>query len=145
MSVVPRAYDNIHRTVKRRYGPATDHTCLCGEPAVEWAYQFTAGDQELRDDKGRFPHSLNIEDYAAMCRSCHRQLDLDNNGGRPRRGEKSSGIPVEKSPGIPVSQQRRQCLQCGLVGAPGAMGNHQRWYRHTGLAVLIDGNATGKD
>ncbi len=127
MSVVPRSYDNIHRTVKRRRGPAADHTCSCGKSAVEWAYQFT-GDPELRDEHGRFPHSANPDDYAPMCRLCHIRLDLDNGGGRPRRA-------VEEK--VPVSQQRRQCLQCGLVGAPGAIGNHQRWYRHTGLEDII--------
>lgn len=128
MSVVPRTYDKAHKNLKRQRGPARDYDCRCGQPAVEWAYQFTAGDQELRDDEGRFPHSLNPDDYEPMCRPCHSTLDIANDGRRLR--VERVEIVYRKTP---VAKQRRRCLQCGLIGAPGAIGNHQRWYRHTGL------------
>lgn len=71
-------YEHIHNELGRIHGPARDHLCSCGVPARDWAYQFTAGDQELRDHRGLGPHSLNLDDYAAMCQSCHRAFDMEH-------------------------------------------------------------------
>lgn len=136
MSVNPSSYQSIHKRLVRLYGSAKKHTCPCGEPAVEWAYQFT-GEPELRDADGRFPHSSNPDDYTAMCRPCHIRLDI----------EKNPGVRAEKprKERVPVARQQRQCLQCGFICSPAGMGSHQRGYRHTGLAVMMDANTTAND
>lgn len=72
------SYVAIHVTLRKMYGPAKDHACSCGEPAVQWAYQFTAGDAELRSPDGGLPHSANPDDYKVMCRKCHLRFDLEN-------------------------------------------------------------------
>ena len=69
-------YRNVHRHLRAQRGPASDHTCPCDEPAVEWAYQFTG--EELRDSKGRRPHSISPDDYEAMCRKCHEAFDREH-------------------------------------------------------------------
>lgn len=73
----PDTYIAVHETLKRTRGSARTHICSCGRPAREWAYQFT-GSPELRDSEGKRPHSINPDDYAAMCRSCHVRFDWEN-------------------------------------------------------------------
>lgn len=73
--VRPGTYVQVHHEVRRLRGRADDHSCLCGEPARDWAYQHT-GNPELRALDGSRPHSLNPNDYEPMCRSCHIRFDL---------------------------------------------------------------------
>ena len=75
----------IHGELYRVFGSARNHVCPCGAPAREWAYQYTAGNQELRTPEGTGPHSLNLDDYVAMCRPCHRAFDIKNDEELVRR------------------------------------------------------------
>jgi hypothetical protein len=70
----------------------------------------------------------------AMCRSCHRLFDIEHD---PVLAEKhrENGRRLQES----LNKRRRRCLQCGLVSTPGAIGNHQRHYRHTGLEDVVVG------
>lgn len=55
--------DNLHQNLRRREGSACTHACVgCGGQGYDWAYQHTGP----ADDP---------ENYAPMCRSCHRKLD----------------------------------------------------------------------
>jgi len=69
-----RAYSTVHGWLVQHRGYARNYLCPCGEPATGWAYQHT-GDPELRDEKYGWLYSLDINDYVAMCQSCHRLLD----------------------------------------------------------------------
>lgn len=66
-------YYQMHRALDASRGKASSHHCRCGEPAQDWAYQHTAGEDELVEDG--LPFSLNPDDYEPMCRSCHAELD----------------------------------------------------------------------
>lgn len=66
------SYRSIHQILARKYGRAASHTCPCGRPARHWAYQHT-GVTLL--DKGR-EYTDDPKDYAPMCMSCHRTLDM---------------------------------------------------------------------
>jgi hypothetical protein len=71
-------YDAAHDRIKRSRGPASTHVCSdCGKDATDWAYQHSAT-EPLIDDLGR-PYSDNTDDYAPMCRPCHRAFDLSVN------------------------------------------------------------------
>lgn len=74
------AYKIIHIRLREVRGPAKNYTCSCGNPALQWAYQYT-GDPEYRDAEGGFPFSENMDDYAPMCRSCHTLLDMKHRPG----------------------------------------------------------------
>ena len=78
MSNPPAPYQRAHLNVKRLRGEASQHICRCGNPALDWAYQFTAGDAELRSPDGSRPYSTNPDDYEAMCRECHIRFDMEN-------------------------------------------------------------------
>ena len=131
MTPLTNSYIEIHKRLLLLHGPAYQHVCPCGKPAEEWAYQHT-GDPELRDVDGRFPHSEDPNDYLAMCRSCHRRLDDKKDPKEVTEEHRERGRRLSEH----MNRRRRRCLQCGLIGAPGAIGNHQRWYRHTGIEDL---------
>ena len=63
-------YYNVHGDM----GRADAHLCSCGEPARDWAYQYTAGDREILSPEG-WPYSTDPDDYRPMCRPCHRRFD----------------------------------------------------------------------
>lgn len=70
----------VHEYLARERGPARNHTCVeCGKPADEWAYQHTGETQYGKTSDGvnwdSLPYSEDLNDYAPMCRSCHRRLD----------------------------------------------------------------------
>lgn len=109
LSVVPKAgpgsprwvergaltYDAAHDRVKRSRGPASIHECTnCGKGADDWAYQHSAT-EPLTDDLGR-PYSDNTNDYAAMCRSCHRAFDIGMNW-RQQGGDHLFIVTIEEA------------------------------------------------
>jgi hypothetical protein len=143
---LPYSYRKVHATLRRLHGPATDHTCSCGDPAVEWAYQYT-GDPELRNADGGYPHSANPDDYVAMCRGCHVRFDLEKDPAMAERRTAWRPRPdnverwhdpeyremmqtAQRGGGIAVARKRRRCLECGLVASPGGMGNHRNSSGH---------------
>lgn len=55
--------DNLHQNLRRHKGSASAHRCIgCGGQGYDWAFQHTGP-------------ADNPENYAPMCRSCHRKLD----------------------------------------------------------------------
>ena len=64
-----------HQRLRRARGPASSFTCVaCDRPAYEWAYQH-GNPAPLFSPRGEV-YSLDFDDYAPMCRSCHRRLDF---------------------------------------------------------------------
>jgi len=127
MSIVPRSYNKIHKTLRRTRGPASIHTCPCGESAKEWAYQYT-GEPELRDDDGNFPHSADPNDYVAMCRPCHRSLVDENDPVTEEERKKRRSRPDAWTPANRITLI---CCECELVSTPSGMSLHQRSSGHT--------------
>lgn len=118
------SYRTAHRNVQKARGFARDHLCPCGAVAQEWAYQFTAGDLELRDANGGV-YSNNPEDYAAMCRPCHRKFDMEHD---PRlvdslsNGDKISEALTKRYEDPEFSAQMRNAHRRGRA----AMGERMR-------------------
>jgi hypothetical protein len=79
-------HDSVHRALRAERGVAREHVCPCGAPAAEWAL---TGPRDLVDPTKGFPYSENLDDYTALCRSCHNRLDKSFHpgfGARLRRG-----------------------------------------------------------
>ncbi|SDS78883.1 hypothetical protein SAMN04489716_1619 [Actinoplanes derwentensis] len=84
---VSSSYMSAHQRLKRRRGKATEHTCPCGKPAKEWAYNHACPNEmkewrEARQIKGHgtqsgrwMPFSQDIEMYDALCYECHAARD----------------------------------------------------------------------
>ena len=53
------SYKGLHDRLVRVRGKASSHTCVCGEPAHDWAFDEPEG------------HSTDLSRYAPLCRSCH--------------------------------------------------------------------------
>jgi len=122
------AYRKIHKTLRVTRGAASQHTCPCGKRALDWAYQFTAGDQELRLPDGSHPHSANPDDYVAMCRRCHMSFDLEHD---PAMADQFRLRGMNAS--TKTNTMRRRCLECGYISTPGGVGAHQYMTGHTGF------------
>jgi hypothetical protein len=56
-------YRAAHERVRRAFGAAEEHTCLCGKQAQDWSYDGLTG------------YSLDINEYTALCTSCHCKRD----------------------------------------------------------------------
>lgn len=144
-------YSRIHETLRREIGPASQFTCDCGQPALEWAYQFT-GNPELQDENGRGPHSLDPADYAPMCRPCHLAFDVEHDptiaDKQRESGRRNAATRVERMRADPAFDKRiretnsqngvattsiyRRCLECDKEGNPGVIGRHQKSSGHQG-------------
>lgn len=100
----------IHSRLYREYGYAKEHLCIqCDNEALDWAYLYTAGDDEVRIN-GRQPWSPNMEDYAPMCRSCHSRFDLENDpqmAERMREVHKNVPQSLRKKAGDAFAEKRR--------------------------------------
>jgi len=147
----PSTYRAIHRRLWDTRGPASDYTCPCGEPAQDWAYQFT-GSPELRSSDGGFPHSTDPDDYEPRCRKCHTTFDVEHDPTiaekQQESGRRNAATRVERmrtdtafadrireanrQNGVATSRIRRQCTECGLTTNPGYMGVHQKSSGHQG-------------
>lgn len=72
-------YRAAHDRIKYALGPASDNDCVdCGRQARDWSLIPEATDV-LISQKGSsagLAYSLNVDDYVARCRSCHKTLDL---------------------------------------------------------------------
>lgn len=63
----------VHSTLTNIIGPASSYPCIsCHKQARDWAYQHTG--ETLRAPGGQ-AYSIDVADYAPMCRSCHNQMD----------------------------------------------------------------------
>lgn len=74
---MPGVQREIHSQLYRSRGYAREHTCVgCGNQALDWAYQYSAGSSELVSPSGQ-KYSNSMGDYAPMCRRCHYAFDSE--------------------------------------------------------------------
>lgn len=73
--IVPRTYHQVHSGLHWAFGKASTYPCVsCKTSARSWAYQYSAGNEELIDERGRV-YSEDFSHYAPMCDSCHAKFD----------------------------------------------------------------------
>lgn len=104
-------YTAIHQMLRNTLGSASDYVCDCGEPAEDWAYQHTAGDQELRSPDGTTPYSLDPADYAPMCRPCHARFDVENDFERQARRADPAFIAAMRERGTDVGMLKAEMMR----------------------------------
>jgi hypothetical protein len=68
-------YEAAHARVRAARGLPKTHLCDCGNTAEDWAFTG-AYHTALQDHRGRH-YSLNIDEYAPLCRKCHKALDMN--------------------------------------------------------------------
>lgn len=67
-------YGSLHDRLDYQRGHASAFDCeVCGNPARHWALSHEA-EEVVTDKRGR-RYSLTLDDYIAMCRSCHTRYD----------------------------------------------------------------------
>ena len=132
------AYRTMHEfRLKTMRGKASEYTCKCGKPAKQWAYQHTG--ETLYSPEGR-AYSENLDDYEAMCISCHIKLDITSTPDRFLHLDERRRKSRRKTSRKPLSERfvervnkRRRCLECGKETTLGALGSHQRYSGHIGF------------
>jgi hypothetical protein len=110
----------------------------CGGEAKDWAYLHTG--EQLVSPSGQ-TYSENFDDYAPMCRSCHRRFDMARNPiwrnklANHIRGaaEDPEAFEAERKRRTHLAALRRTC-SCGLVSNPGAVAYHAKVQGHTVVA-----------
>jgi hypothetical protein len=93
-------YLRAHRVLRETLGPASAHTCHCGSQARDWAYKEPAG------------YSHNPEDYTAMCRRCHIELDKVNANKWKTHCKRGHAFTPENTY---TYQGKRQCRACHRI------------------------------
>lgn len=69
-------YSAAHDRLRTDMGQASTHPCTdCGQRALHWSYNHTAGDNERIGSDG-YPYSLDADDYSPRCVPCHKRYDL---------------------------------------------------------------------
>lgn len=106
----PRAvtltYAIVHKRLYAERGRAKDHTCPCGSPASDWAYDGTDPNEKV-DERGKFSEDLSR--YVALCRSCHWKQDRD---GKCRKGHRFTEENTYRYKGQVFCRQcRREAMQ----------------------------------
>ena len=77
-----------HQRLRRSRGPASRFPCVaCDRPAYEWAYQHK-NPTPLFSERGEV-YSLDFDDYAPMCRRCHRDLDYRKSPRQQESGRRN--------------------------------------------------------
>lgn len=152
-------YVTVHQTLKLQFGPATDHTCECGSPAVDWAYQRGAPDEQLDPVMNRI-YSEDLSMYQPMCRSCHLKLDADlrhistwdessreahrkavQKGGlvHAERMKTDSAYRDKHLKQLATGRgfkRKRRCGECPMETHAAALGHHQKASGHTGYTDI---------
>jgi hypothetical protein len=76
-------YRGAHTRVRSMRGLASDYLCECGAKAQQWAFghdpvdpsAIRQGEIQTRGRTFVVPYSPHVQDYVALCHSCHRKLD----------------------------------------------------------------------
>lgn len=74
-------YYSVHFQLSEVCGSASEHQCAdCGGPASDWSYNHAADVEisewvRVRGKPALRRYSLDPDDYAPRCRSCHTRLD----------------------------------------------------------------------
>jgi len=70
-------YHTTHLHLKNERGRAAQYACdHCGQSAAEWAYIAEGAAERLLTPTG-MEYSMNLQDYAPLCVSCHRRYDKE--------------------------------------------------------------------
>jgi hypothetical protein len=120
-----KSYSRIHGMLIERRGDASTYLCACGEQALRWAYQHSAGEAELKNDKGH-PYSLDLRDYEPMCAKCHHALDTRH--GLKKRLDSDPELLEKYRETLQKhrsTRTRRRC-SCGREMRSTSMGRHQK-------------------
>ncbi|NDB65118.1 MAG: hypothetical protein EB168_05545 [Euryarchaeota archaeon] len=85
-------YSGSHGRLHRVRGKANQYTCVdCGGPAEEWSYNHNDPNELygwVKNNKGHeyeVPYSADPYQYDPRCRSCHVQLDSQQNNQHTNR------------------------------------------------------------
>lgn len=112
-----RSAQAVHSRLYRARGPAKAQPCaVCGGTARDWAYLYTAGDAEIVQPGGS-RYSDDLDDYAPMCRRCHRRFDATNDP------ERATGRGVSRN------AKMYRCGGCPTTANAGGLATH---HKHTG-------------
>lgn len=69
-------YDNVHKALKRAFGPASTHACaICHLTASDWAYDGMCPNEQ-RDERGR-KYTETMWRYFSACNRCHNRYDAE--------------------------------------------------------------------
>ena len=154
-----REYRAVHDRLRRERGPARGYLCdRCGEPALDWAFQYPEGRIEIcPDTRRRF--SSDPADYLPLCRSCHLRMDWEKDPemaaglsairrevtSRPKTDERLARIwearradaegmkkhsELMRETMTRTNSRRFRCGGCDLVTNAGNLGKHQRATGH---------------
>ena len=74
-------YVGAHHRVTKRHGAAALYHCACC-PARALDYALLPGHGQLEDSATGYRYSSEPDDYAPMCRACHRPLDVAEGSAR---------------------------------------------------------------
>lgn len=124
---VAPTYQAMHKRVYKQRGPARDHTCPCGEPAEQWAYDHQDPYEltEWRKTGPRavvreVPYSTCLDHYVALCFGCHVKLDTPERPkslGRAKLDRGSRKVRAELAPRVEAGGM--SCCRCGEPIEPG--------------------------
>lgn len=107
-------YRMAHKHVMLKHGRAAEHSCVvCGQKAVEWAYDHRDPDERTDPARG-LTYSDNPDFYNPMCRKCHAAFD---GAVKPRRPPEVRGEThgMSKLTEFDVREIRR-AVSAGEVG-----------------------------
>lgn len=126
-------YHAVHARLRRLRGPASDHQCVCGAQANEWAYVSDESDPLARvDDQGR-RYSTDLSKYFPMCTKCHYKSDRDSHLGErsPRARLTTDDVrEIRTSYAAGESTQRELADKYGVTQSSiGAVVRREAW-RH---------------
>lgn len=77
-------YRAVHQRLTRQRGKASGHTCPCGAPAEQWAYNHTDPAPLSQEWNGKtVTYSADLDRYDALCRGCHVRRDGNGYEGGP--------------------------------------------------------------
>jgi hypothetical protein len=70
-------YGAVHKRLRKHRGRAALYACVdCGEPARQWAYDYTATDERHATVRGSIvAYSFDLNDYSPRCTACHGSFD----------------------------------------------------------------------
>lgn len=150
-----RSYRQIHWDLRAARGKADEYPCVaCGKPAKDWAYQNN-GNPELYDQESGRPYCEDLTLYEPMCRNCHFKMDATDlsrklgqllgrsNSIRAQHDEEfAAKLSADRAAAARVvNAKRRQCLDCGRVAHPAAIGAHLKGSGHSGYRELDPTNS----
>ena len=156
-----REYKSVHYRCELNFGLAKSHLCIwCLGDAFDWAYLFT-GEVKTCPHSGR-PYSDRIDDYAPLCRSCHKRWDLIHDpvfaetmhltgvaaGKRPKTAahrvalSKANNTSPEHFAALQAGATRGrarkyQCEGCTFVSNAGNVGKHHSQTGHGGKKEVM--------